>query len=347
MWPDDDTIQRMRFVLVLFVLLLVSCGSSDGTGPQPKSEATTAIQSEPEAAVATTVAFTEGPAQGPDGLIYFTDVTNNRILRFDPRTKKHEVFRTDSNRSNGLLFDGEGRLIACESSDAERRNPRLTRTDIKTGKADVIAAGFEGKQFNGPNDVTVDSRGRLYFTDPAPDAVSQAPARPKNATGIPAVYRVDTDGKVTRILAAPATEWPNGLAISPDDKTLYLIEAHKTEGGTRAIRAFDLSVDGTVSNMRVHYNFYPGRSADGMAIDTQGNLYAAAGLHRRRGTHETLDTKCGVYVISPQGKLLRFVPVPEDTITNTAFGGPDMRTLYVTAGKTLFQMPTDIAGLNR
>jgi len=343
---DGDTILRMRYLPLLPALLLASCVSTDRNGPQPKSEAASAIQSEPETAVATTVAFTEGPAQGPDGLIYFTDVTNNRILRFDPGTKKHEVFRADSNRSNGLLFDSEGRLIACESSDAARNNPRLTRTDMKTGKVEVLAAGFEGKQFNGPNDVTVDSGGRLYFTDPAPDSVSQAPARPKNAGG-PAVYRVDTDGKITRILASPATEWPNGIVISPDNKTLYLIEAHKTEGGTRAIRAYDLSAEGTVLNMRVHYNFYPGRSADGMAIDTQGNLYAAAGLHRRRGTHETLDTKCGVYVISPQGKLLRFVPIPEDTITNTAFGGPDMRTLYITAGKTLFQMPTEIAGLNR
>jgi len=341
-----DTILRMRFLLLLLAFLLWSCGSEKDR-PQPKSEAATAMPAEPEVTVATTVAFTEGPAQGPDGLIYFTDVTNNRILRFDPRTKKHEVFRADSNRTNGLLFDSEGRLIACESSDAERNNPRLTRTDMKTGRVDILAAGFEGKQFNGPNDVTVDSRGRLYFTDPVPDAASQEPARPKNATGIPAVYRVDANGKIVRILASPATEWPNGIVISPDDKTLYLIEAHKTEGGTRAIRAYDLSLEGTVSNMRVHYNFYPGRSADGMAIDTQGNIYAAAGLHRRRGTHETLDTKCGVYVISPQGKLLRFVPIPEDTITNTAFGGPDMRTLYVTAGKTLFQMPTEVAGLNR
>ena len=152
---------------------------------------------------------------------------------------------------------------------------------------------------------------------------------------------------MTRLLAGPDTEWPNGLTIAPDDKTLYLIEAKKTEGGTRAIRAYDLSPEGTLSGMRVHYNFYPGRSADGMAIDSQGNIYAAAGLHRRRGTHETLDTKCGVYVISPQGKLLRMIPIPEDTITNTAFGGPDNKTLYITAGKTLFRMPTAIAGLNR
>lgn len=279
--------------------------------------------------------------------MYFTDVTNNRILRLNPATRKQEVFRADSNRANGLLFDGEGRLIACEGSDTEHDNPRVTRTDLKTGKVEAIATQFEGKTFNGPNDVTVDSQGRLYFTDPAPDATSQAPAKPRNATGVPGVYRIDPDGKITRLLGPPDTEWPNGLVISPDDKTFYLIEANKVEGGARAIRAFDLSPEGTLSNRRVHYNFYPGRSADGMAIDVQGNLYAAAGLHRRRGTHETLDTKCGVYVISPAGKLLRFIPVPEDTITNTAFGGAEMKTIYITAGKTLFQIANDVPGLNR
>ena len=297
--------------------------------------------------MATTVAFTEGPAQGPDGMMYFTDVTNNRILRLNSEGRRHEVFRADSNRANGLLFDAQGRLIACEGSDAERNLPRVTRTDLKTGNVEILAAQFEGKSFNAPNDVTIDSKGRLYFTDPAPDAVSQAPARPRNAVGTPGVYRIDADGRITRLLAPPDTEWPNGLVISPDDKTLYLIEAHKIEGGTRAIRAFDLSPDGTLSNARVHYNFYPGRSADGMAIDAEGNLYAAAGLHRRRGTHETLDTKCGVHVISPEGKLLRLIPVPEDTITNTAFGGPDNKTLYITAGKTLFRIPNEIAGLHR
>jgi gluconolactonase len=280
-------------------------------------------------------------------MIYFTDVTNNRILRLNPETRRHEVFRADSNRANGLLFDGQGRLVACEGSDTEHDNPRVTRTDLKTGNVEAIATQFEGKSFNAPNDVTMDSKGRLYFTDPAPDAVSQSPARPRNAIGTHGVYRIDPNGTITRLLAPPDTEWPNGLVISPDDRTLYLIEAHKVEGGTRAIRAFDLSPDGTLSNARIHYNFYPGRSADGMAIDVDGNLYAAAGLHRRRGTHETLDTKCGVHVISPEGKLLRMIPVPEDTITNTAFGGPDRKTLYITAGKTLFRIPNEVAGLNR
>ena len=331
----------MRLLLIPVSLLLLSCAS------QPPAAQTEAAAPVPEATVATIVAFTEGPAQGPDGKLYFTDVTNNRILRFDPAARKHEVFRAGSNRANGLLFDGQGRLIACEGSDADHAAPRVTRTDMKTGKVEVIASQYEGKSFNGPNDVTIDSKGRLYFTDPAPDATSVAAAKTANATGVAAVYRIDLDGKITRLLAGPDTEWPNGLAISPDDKTFYLIEAHKIEGGTRAIRAYDLSAEGTLSNRRVHYNFYPGRSADGMAIDAEGNIYAAAGLHRRRGTHETLDTKCGVHVISPQGKLLRMIPIPEDTITNTAFGGADNKTLYVTAGKTLFQVRNEIAGLNR
>ena len=325
----------MRTLFVVPFLLLIGC-----------AEKPVAVAAEPDVTVATSVAFTEGPAQGPDGMLYFTYVANNRILRWNPATKKHEVYRADSNRANGLLFDLQGRLIACEGSDGERNSPRVTRTDLKTGKVEELAAKYEGQLFNAPNDVTTDSKGRLYFTDPAPDATSPA-SKAKGATGKAGVYRIDTDGTVTRLLTAPDTEWPNGLVISPDDKTLYLIEANKVEGGTRAIRAYDLSADGTLSNRRVHYNFYPGRSADGMAIDVDGNIYAAAGLHRLRGTKETLDTKCGVHVISPQGKLLRFIPVPEDTITNTAFGGADNKTLFITAGKTLFQIPNEIAGMNR
>src|SRR3954468_11111686 len=113
----------MRILLILPALLLASCGSQSKESQHAKVEPSAAP--EPEATVATTVAFTEGPAQGPDGLIYFNDITNNRILRFDPKMRKHEVFRADSNRANGLLFDDDGRLIACEQSDPERNAPRL------------------------------------------------------------------------------------------------------------------------------------------------------------------------------------------------------------------------------
>jgi gluconolactonase len=125
------------------------------------------------------------------------------------------------------------------------------------------------------------------------------------------------------------------------------VEANQAEGGARMLRAYDLQADGSVTNMRVFHTFSPGRSADGMCMDSGGNVYAAAGLHQRRGTSETLDTRCGVHVFSPQGKLIRFIPIPEDTITNCAFGGSDLKTLYVTAGKGVYQAKVDIAGTRR
>jgi gluconolactonase len=286
--------------------------------------------------IATTVAFTEGPTVDRDGNVYFTEIINQRIMKLGTDGML-SVYREKSNVANGLLLDPQGRLIACEGGLFERPGvkvkgtPRVTRTDLKTGKVDVLAASYQGKPFDAPNDVTIDGKGRLYFTDLAGAAV----------------YRIDPSGTVVRILAAPDVQRPNGIQVSPDDRTLYLIEANQAQGGARLIRAYDLQPDGTVRNMRVHYNFSPGRSADGMSIDTQGNLYASAGMNQLRGSAETLDTKTGVYVISPQGKLLKFIPIAEDFITNNAFGGADMKTLYVTAGKTLYKVRTDIPGLPR
>ena len=289
--------------------------------------------------IATSVSMLEGPTVDRDGNVYFTDILMQRIMRLD-RDGKFSVFREKSNVANGLVIDPQGRLIAAEGSrspTAERMGiatggiPRVTRTDLKTRRMEILADTYQGKPLSGPNDVTIDRMGRVYVTDSDGGAV----------------YRIDGPRKIARVLAAPDIQRPNGIQISPDDKTLYLVEANGAQGGARMIRVYDLLPDGTVANMRVHYNFYPGRSADGISIDTQGNLYAAAGLHATRGTSETLDTKCGVYVISPQGKLLRFIPIPEDYITNTAFGGPDMKTLYVTAGKTLYRLQNDIAGLPR
>ena len=283
-----------------------------------------------KAELATVVAFTEGPTVDRDGNVYFTETISHRIMKLSTGGVL-TTFREHSNAANGLIFDSRWRLIACEGN---RQNPRVTRTDMGNGRIEVLAESFEGKRLNGPNDVTLDGKDRIYFTDPAQPAGG-------------AVYRIDPDGKLARILAAPQIEKPNGIVIAPDDRTLYLIEANGADKGARMIRAYDLRPDGSVANMRVHYNFYPGRSADGMTIDTQGNIWAAAGLHAKRGTSETLDTKCGVYCISPQGKLLHFIPISEDTITNCAFGGPDMKTLYVTAGKSLFRIRTEVAGTRR
>jgi gluconolactonase len=286
---------------------------------------------------AATVAFTEGPTVHEDGTVYFTDIANNRIMTLSPDGEL-ATFRQPSNRANGLIFDREWRLIACEGGDGDNP-PRVTRTDLATGAIDVIAESFEGKPLNQPNDVTIDGRGRIYFTDrPTLD-----PADP----GVHGVYRVDPDRAIERILTEPDIERPNGIVIAPDDRTLYLIETHPDEGHARMIRAYDLSADGTVSNMRVFHDFYPGRSGDGMTIDSEGNLYVAAGLHVLRGTSETLDTQCGIHVFSPDGELKELIPIPEDTITNVAFGGADLKTLYVTAGKTLFRIRTDITGTRR
>ena len=298
------------------------------------------------------LASTESPTVDADGAVYFTygSILGGRILKWIDGPSREtqpglpsppgrvEVFRGYG--ASGLIFDHQWRLLALER-DPKGGGSRLTRTDVKTGALTVLADRYEGKRFNGLNDLTIDSKQRIYFTDrpgmkPAPDE-----------TGINAVYRLDPDGKLTRILAEPEVERPNGIVISPDDKTLYMIEAHIAKGGARMIRAYDLQPDGSVRNMQVFHNFSPGRSGDGMTVDTQGNLYVAAGLNLPRGTAETMDTKPGVHVISPNGKLIRVIPIPEDLITNVAFGGPDMKTLYVTAGKTLFRVRTEIAGTRR
>lgn len=327
--------------LFLFAAVCALCLLAACSGPSDKKSSTEAVLPPgPEARVVTTISFTEGPTVDEEGNVYFTDIPSQRILRYGVDGKL-TTFRENSNRANGLLFDQQFRLVACEGSDAERNQPRVTRTDMRTGRIEVLAERWEGKKFNAPNDVTMDGKGRLYFTD------FPASAPREGHINDPGVYRIDPDGRITRLLAPPDIEKPNGISISPDDKVLYLVEANQVEGGARMIRAYDLSEDGAVSNMRVHYNFYPGRSADGISIDSAGNLYAAAGLNRLRGTSETLDTKPGIHVISPEGKLIAYTPIYEDIITNCAFGGPDMKTLYVTAGKTLFQIRTEIAGTRR
>ena len=323
-------------ILLLSAFLLSACAPRGGfTPPEKRAEEATAV---------TTVAFTEGPTADDAGNVYFTEIMNQRILRMAPNGVV-SIFREPSNAANGLVIDPQGRLVACEGAAMKGNGvhgkshlaatavlkPRVTRTDLASGKVEVLTDGYEGKPFNGPNDVTFDSQGRLYFTD---------------LTGA-AVYRIDADKKLTRLLTAPDVQRPNGISITPDDKTLYLVEANGAQNGARLIRAYDLQPDGSLQNMRIHYSFYPGRSADGLCMDTQGNLYAAAGLHQRRGTSETLDTKSGVHVISPAGKLTRFIAVPEDTITNCTFGGPDWKTLYVTAGKGLYSVQNEIAGTRR
>ena len=274
--------------------------------------------------------FTEGPCCDSSGKVFFTNTAASKILKWDGR--ELSVFREDKNAANGLLFDRQGRLVACEGDSG-----RVTRTDMKTGKIEVLADQFGGHPLGSPNDLCFDAQGRIYFTSRLPNT---DPAK----GNVNAVYRIDSDGRVSQILKSPQIHMPNGIVTSPDDKTLYLIEADPKPDHNRSILAFDLSKEGVPSNQRTLINFYPGRSGDGMAIDVEGNLYVAAGLHATRKTSETLDTKPGIHVVSSAGKLLAYVQTPEDTITNCRFGGPDLKMLYITCGTLLMSLRTAIAG---
>ena len=276
--------------------------------------------------------FTEGPAVDREGNVYFTNIPVSKILKWDPLKNKLSIFRSGSNSANGLRFSMNGELLVCEGQPAG-----LTRTNMATGEVTVVADRFNGKGLQSLNDLDFDSGGRIYFSSRGSNPDLQ---KENNRS----VYRLDPDGKIYQLLTEPQVHMPNGIIVSPDEKTMYVIEAHGEENHNRNILAFDLNKDGSISNRRVLYNFYPGRSGDGMCVDVKGNLYVAAGLHKRRGSSETLDTRPGIHVISPEGKLLAFRETPEDTITNCTFGGEDLRTLYVTCGSDLLSIRTELPG---
>ncbi|HTI51482.1 MAG TPA: SMP-30/gluconolactonase/LRE family protein [Planctomycetaceae bacterium] len=290
-------------------------------------------------APATAVAFLEGPAAHANGRIFFSDIWNNRILLFESDTGITSVWRADSGRSNGLLFDREGRLLACEGNEfgpGGRR--RITRTDLATGTLEVLTDRFDGAQYNAPNDIAVRTNGQIFFTDPCYGDRTTMQMTHES------VYRIDPDGRVTRVISQPDIQRPNGIALSPDESTLYLVDSCPVIGGNRKIWAFDLSPEGTVSRQRVVFDFAPGRGGDGMAVDSRGNLYIAAGIYRARGPHETTEVPPGIYVVRPTGTLVGRIPIPEDVLTNVTFGGDDLRTLYITAGRTLFAIRVEIPG---
>jgi gluconolactonase len=291
-----------------------------------------------EATRAALVCFLEGPAVDADGNLFFSDIVSNRIVKMNPRGEM-SVFRADSGRANGNAFDAQGRLVTCEGSglgSGGRR--RVVRTDMKTGETTILAERYEGKRLNSPNDVCVDGRGRIWFTDP------RYGNRDDAGLDVDGVYRIDADGRVARVLAAPDVQKPNGVAVAPDSKTLYVADSNDEVGGNRKIWGFDVSAAGELSNRRLMYDFAQGRGGDGIRTDVQGNVWIAAGIRVPRPPGETTDVPQGVYVVSSAGKLLGRIPIPEDYVTNLAFGGPDRKTLYVTAGTSIYKIPVAVSG---
>jgi gluconolactonase len=306
--------KHKMFCSVLMVALAVLSGESRGGDDiiVPTGARLEKLWSEGE--------FTEGPAQGPDGCIYFSDI-GNRIMKFDPANKKTSEYRKPSGRANGLDFDLEGRLVAAEGANTGG-NRRVTLTE-KDGKIRILADRWKGKRFNSPNDLTIDRKGRIYFTDPR--YVGDEPRE----IDVEGVYRIDPDGTVTQIISDVPK--PNGIILSPDMKTLYL--AQSDPGRKQLLLAYVLKEDGTVGAQRVLHDFGKNRGIDGMCIDVKGNIYGAAGQGETGG----------VYVFDPDGKRLAFIPVPEAP-SNCVFGGRDRKMLYVTAGRSLYRIHLSVAG---
>jgi gluconolactonase len=274
----------------------------------------------------------EGPSWHPDGWLYF--VGNNRISRWKPGGTAEVVRETQG--PNGSLVDPQGRLLVTEAGAR-----RVTRTE-RDGSLTVLAETYEGKRFNSPNDLALDSRGRIYFTDP------RYGRRDSMEMTVEGVYRIDAPGKVARILGADDVDRPNGILVSPGDRYLYIADNNNNKvGGARKLWRFDLRPDGTVAanTRKLVFDWKDARGPDGFKMDRNGLLYVAAGLNKANPPYETADPlKGGVYVLTPEGKLDEFIPIPHDEVTNCAFGGPDRKTLYITAGGQLWSVRVKTAG---
>jgi gluconolactonase len=266
--------------------------------------------------------FTEGPAYGPDRCVYFSDI-GNRIMKYDPQSGKTSEYRKPSGRANGLEFDYKGRLIAAEGANTGG-NRRITRTEVD-GSITVLADKWKGKRFNSPNDLTLDRKNRVYFTDPR--YVGDEPREIDTES----VYRVDPNGTVTQIISD--VQKPNGIILSPNMDILYLADSPVAPKGKRLLLSYPLKDDGTVGKKKVLHDFGADRGIDGMSIDIKGNIYATAGAGKT----------AGVTIFDPAGKKLEFIPTPEDP-SNCVFGGEDRRMLYITAGKSLYRIHLTIDG---
>ena len=284
----------------------------------------------------------EGPAWHPELGMLFSG--HGGIQRLS-RDGKRSVFREKAG-TNGLLFDHQGRLLSCEPV---RRVFSRTESD---GTLKVLAERYDGKRFNQPNDVTVDSKGRIYFSDPKYGPRDTMEMFDAEGRAIEGVYRIDTDGTLTRIITHEADR-PNGVLVTPDDRYLYVadnnnntVDDQNNVLGHRKLWRFDLQPNGTVDfqSRKLIFDWTDSRGPDGMVQDTEGNIYVAGGLNESNPPYETVRHKGGVYVFSPAGKFIAFAPVPRDEVTNCTFGDDDLQTLYITAGGTLWSVRTKHRG---
>lgn len=269
--------------------------------------------------------WTEGPVWfGDAGCLLFSDIPSNRILRWTP-ADGITVYRQPSNHSNGHTRDREGRLVSCEHGAR-----RVTRTELD-GSITVIADSFEGKPLNSPNDVVVKSDGTIWFTDPHYGIMTNYEGY-KSEQELPCqVYRADpTRGTLEAVLTD--FNCPNGLAFSPDERRLYVADTGRIFGDDPThIRVFDVADDGGLSGGAVFHVIDPG-VADGMRLDSDGNLWSSAGD--------------GVHCLSPEGVLLGKILTPE-RVSNLCFGGRAKHWLFMTATTSVYAIVLNREGVQR
>jgi len=256
--------------------------------------------------------FTEGPLWHPDGFWWFVDIRDSKLFRMVPGRQPELVRETQG--GNGTTFDLQGRLINCEGE-----GKRLTRTE-PDGRVTTVVDRFDGKRFNRPNDVICHSSGALFFTDPG----YRIPIGERELDA--AVYRVDPDGRVHRVAFV---EYPNGLALSADERTLYVANTRWTQ----YIHAIELDAAGNMLRRRI----FADMSADGTNGVPDGMKLDAAGRVFCTGTG-------GVWVFAPDGRHIGIIETPE-VCANIAFGGPDLRTLLLTASTSVYTLQVNTPGM--
>jgi gluconolactonase len=289
--------------------------------------------------------FLEGPTMSPEGILFFSDITFTTfsgmkagyIWMLDPATREAKIYRSPSGMANGMKFDTQGNLLACEMADFGGR--RVTKTDLKTGKAVILAGLYKGRPFNSPNDLAIDEKNRIYFTDSR--YIGYEPIEQP----VRGIYRIDNDNSVH--LIAANVDQPNGIVISPDQKTLYVANCNSPGNsntaelptgysgvkptGEGSVFAYDLLPDGSLQLKNKFADFGVNACADGMAIDKEGNLYIALG------------DKVAIY--SSDGKTLGEIKAPQ--ATNLCFGiGKYNKTLFIAGGKSIYTIDTVKEGYN-
>ena len=284
--------------------------------------------------------FTEGASAGPKGNLYFSDFAQPfesgpaRVMKYDPRSGVTSAYCPDSGMGNGLMFTRNGRLIGCCASPSGGH--RALVEFKQDGSVNIIAGKFQGKRFNSPNDIVIDRKGRIYFTDPKYVGDEEMELDRFD------VYRLDPDGKLK--IATSDIDKPNGIILSPDQKTIYIAETDNGsakadiekdfEMGRMTLNAFPVKKDGSLGKKRVIVDFGEQLGVDGMTVDTLGRIYAAVRSKERSG----------IYVFSPDGEELAYLVTPA-LPTNCTFGrGKEIHRLYVTAGGGFYRIQTNATG---